>query len=97
MYNGCNKGIDRLMAQLLQIGHIQEEDAVSLPEGFAAAINRQRLRLIANLSGSRTSYEMSESTLPASMTEPVSFDGSPDDGGLREVRLVPVDESEDDW
>jgi hypothetical protein len=85
------------MAQLLQITHIHEQHAVPLPAGFAAAINRQRLTLVSNLSGSRTSYEMGQPSLPSSMTEPVSFDGSPDEDGLNEVRLVPVDESEDDW
>ena len=32
---------------------------------------------------------------PAAMLQPVTFDDSP--GGARPVRMVPVDEAEDDW
>jgi len=86
------------MAQLRQVQHASEYQAAPLPADYAAAISRQRLRLISNLSGGRTPYEsLANPGLPTSMTEPVSFDDSSDEHELIKVRLKPVDESEDDW
>lgn len=85
------------MAQLIQVQHLQQQ-AVPVSAGFATAIRRQRLRLVSNLSGGRTFYRsFATPVLPASMTEPVSFDDSADEDDLSEVQVTPVDESEDDW
>lgn len=45
---------------------------------------------------SETALELRAQGFPPSMTEPVTFGGSPDEG-LTEVALVAIDESEDGW
>lgn len=86
------------MAQLLQDYYEEEYQSAYMSEGFAAVISRQKLRLVSNLSGGRGSYEsLANPALPLSMIEPVSFDDSTTDEDLNEVRMIPVDESEDDW
>lgn len=85
------------MAQVMQVSTSPNRYAAPLPSGFAAAINRQKFRLLSNLSGSRSYYGAQEAKLPTSMTEPVSFDGSADEDGLTAIELVAIDESEDSW
>lgn len=83
------------MAQLVQDTSLGTEYAFRFSTSYAAAINRQKFRLLSGLSGGRQ-YSAAElaPALPSSMTEPVAYDGSLDEE-LTEVDLVAIDESED--
>jgi hypothetical protein len=71
--------------------------------GVIAALSRQKMRLVANLSGkSVTKMEdrvtpESPLTFPATMTRIVSYDDISNESELRQVQWRPVDESEDYW